>query len=382
MDNKYLLKKFNLLLCKFSYTGKNLKLPLSSLKEIKSIPFSSRDELKNFDLSSSPSFPLNITATSGSTKSKLIVYHSLNCYRIHLRRQIKIYSSIGIKKGDCCLNLCSYSLSGPARIIETALREMGVTVIPLGDISDTNKLEEAINIIVKLKPNIINSYTNQIYEIFNIIKNKHSIKKCILNGEPLFTSFKSQLETTSGTKIYNNYGSMEFSGFAITKKPQDTYLSVFEDGLFIEVLKKNGKTDMLGKGKIVITDLNNYSMPFIRYILGDEVEIKQVSNKKLIKIFGRSDNHILMHGEVESKKTIAKILFDLFGHPNFSILIFKEKQTFKDKIILNIFARTEKFIELKKKIKQRLRFITDVRIVNRKIPRTPTGKFRHFIDLR
>lgn len=384
MENEILLKKVNYLLNNFRSLPKynKIQLPLTSLVKFKNIPFSIRDDLKNYDIPSTPSWPLNITATSGSTKSKLIVFHSLNCYNIHLKRQITIYSSIGIKNGDCCLNLCSYSLNGAARIMENAMREIGVTVIPLGEISNENKLNEAIDLIAKLRPNIINSYVNQIYEIFDKIGKKHTIEKCILNGEPLFASFKNQLENISGTKIYNNYGSMEFSGFAIAKNPQDAYLRMFENGLFIEVLKKNGKTNMLGKGKIVITDLNNYAMPFIRYILGDQVEIKQLKNNKVIKILGRSDNYILIHGEVESKREIVKALFKLLGHPNFSFLIFKDKQTYKDKIILNIFAQLNKSASLTKIIKQRLPFITSIRISNRKIPRTPTGKFRNFIDSR
>jgi len=384
MTNKYLLKKLNYLLYKFKNLEKyrKLKLPLSSFSDIKTIPFSTRDDLRDFNLSDAPVLPFNITATSGSTKSKLIVCHSLNCYRVHLKRQIKIYNSIDIKKGDCCLNLCSYSFNGAAKIMETAFKQMGVTVIPLGEISDENKLNEAIYIIDKLKPNIINSYVNQVYDIFIKVKQKHNIQKCILNGEPLVKNFKNLIERISGAKVYNNYGSMEFSGFAIAQNPKDAYLRLFEDGLFIEVLKENGKADIVGKGKIIVTDLTNYSMPFIRYILGDEVDIKLINNKRVIKIFGRGDNYILLHGEVESKKAIIETLLRLLGHPNFSLVIYKDRLTYKDKIILNIYAECKNLMNLKNIVKKYLPFITNIRIPHQRILRTSTGKFRHFVDLR
>jgi len=384
MTDRILLKKLNSLLYKFRGTEryKKIKLPLSSLEKVKSIPFSTRDDLKDFDLSNAPLFPFNITATSGSTKSKLIIGQSSNCYSLHLKRQIEIYGSIGLKKRDCCLNLCAYSLNGAARIMENALKQMGITVIPFGEIRNNEQLKEVLLLIKKLKPAIINSYVNQIYDIFNIIKGNHSIKKCILNGEPLFESFKRDLETISKTEIFNNYGSMEFSGFAITQAPNDPYMRIFDKGLFIEVLRKDGTTEAAGTGKIVLTDLANASMPFIRYILGDEVEIVQKNKTRFIRVLRRCDDYILLHGEVESKKEIEGALLNSLKHPYFCLMVLKDKGTFKDKIILNLYKGGKRHNRFDVILKKKFPFLNGIKFLNPPPPKTTTGKFKHFLDLR
>ena len=384
MNNELLLKKFNKLLEQFKFLKKykNLNLPLAALPQLRKIPVSTRDELRRFDLTSSPWPPFNITATSGSIESRLIVCHSKFCHKAHLKRLVKKYKSIGLKKGDCCLNLCSYSLGGGGRIMEQAFKLIGITVIPFGEIATEEKLKEAVEVIYKIKPNIINSYVNQIFALAEIIKSNHRVKKCILNGETLPNEFKRRVSRTLGAEIYDNYGSMEFSGFAISHNTEDDFMELFDDDLFIEVLKKNGSFQMNGKGKIVITDLNNYSMPFIRYILGDGIEIKTKGMKRLIRVCGRSDDNILWHGEVESKKKIENRLLTLLGHPYFCLVFSKDKISQKDKIVLHIFNKAGNHEVLNNRIKKYYSKINEIRFFTKSVPRTHTGKFKHFMDLR
>src|SRR3989338_10398956 len=163
MERSDLLKKVNELLFKFKHLDKyrNVRLPLKSIIEFKKLPFSTKSELKDFDFMFCSSLIFNVTATSGTITSRLIVCHTKNCYDTHLQRVLKTYRAIGVKKGDICLNLCSYSLNGGGRIMEEAFKEIGVGVIPSGSLDSKEKLIEVLDLVKRFKPNVLNSYTNK-----------------------------------------------------------------------------------------------------------------------------------------------------------------------------------------------------------------------------
>lgn len=380
------LKKINKLLSKFAFLDKynSTKLPLKNISDFKNVVFSTKDDLKNFKIDSYVSPVFNVTATSGTTASRLTVFHSRKCFKMHLRRVVKTYKSIGVKKGDLCLNICSYSLNSGGRIMEQAFMELGAGVIPYGIIKSKEELAEVVTLIKRLNPSVLNSYTNQLHDIFSLLKDKHNIKKSIVNGEPLFTSYRKEIEKLSGLRIYNNYGSMEFSGFAISNDSSGEYMRLYEDGLYFEVLKDNGKTAEVGKGKIVVTDLENHSMPFIRYVLGDLVEIVRTKKKKYIKVLGRTQDSIIINGIIYSNNEIIEIIQGILKHPNFFIVIDKDKVSYKDKIFINVLPQDKYKLNNAKSVIYKLLFIgsINVRIYRGNISKTTTGKFKHIIDLR
>lgn len=381
-----ILDNFNKLLLRFRHLEKfsKIKLPLTRFAQIQELPFSCRNELRGYKISIDNPRIYNVTATSGSTNSRLLVAHSRDCYFIHLNRLIHIYKSIGVKKGDVCLNLCSYSLNGGARLMEAAFKEIGVLVIPFGEISTKERIADAIEIVRKFNPNIMNSYVNQVYDIFSLLKRSHVISKCIVNGERLLRNFKESVEHLSGVKIHNNYGSMEFSGFAIAQKNDDEFMRIFDQGLYIEVIKSNGKVGLVGEGEVVITDLMNYSFPFIRYILGDVVEIIKRKGGRYIKIVSRNDDCILLNGEINCIKMIENLAFSIIKNPNYFFVILKEEFSNKDKIILNFcFSLSDnEFMKLKNKLRNKMPFVSEIRVSKIEMPKTGTGKFKHVLDLR
>lgn len=378
------LKKINSLLASFAHIKpyRAARLPLKSCEEFMKLPLMMRDDIRQFPPQGEV---FSVTATSGSSGKQMHILHSKNCFQTHLRRLIKIYKSCGMESGDLCLNLCSYELNSGGRIMEQAFRALGAGVIPLGSLTSPEKIKEAIALIKSLKPAFINSYTNQLYDIFSVLKRKHSVKSCILNGEPLYPWFKDSLKALSGTRIFDHYGAMEFSGFAIAENPKDTSMKLFEDGLYLEILGKDGRTAELGEGRIVVTDLENTCMPFIRYVLGDRVRITRKGNAKYIRVLGRDADSLLIEGKITSRRLMAETILRLLGHPRFFCIIDKNKQDFKDNITLHI---PEKDLSasatLIKELGGRLHIahLVTIRPHSGHVPKTSTGKYHHIIDLR
>ena len=72
-----------------------------------------------------------------------------------------------------------------------------------------------------------------------------------------------------GVPVYNRYGCREVGDIA-NEVPDADGLVVNSDRLFVEVLNEHGEPcEPEEQGEVVVTDLENYGMPLIRYRVGD-----------------------------------------------------------------------------------------------------------------
>ena len=358
---------------------------LRSWEDFKKIPISTRADIKAFAERGLADAPFNVTATSGSTSSRLVVAHSRQAYETHLKRLVKIYRQIGAKPGVLCLNLCSYELNSGGRLMEAAYKAAGCGVIPLGSISTPEKIAEAVHLINTLKPAIVNAYTNQLHALFSALGRKHSVRRCVVNGEFLWPEYRKRIEQLGNVDVHDHYGAMEVSGFAIALRSNDEWMKVTADGLLLEVLQENKKAAATGIGDLLVTDLNNTCMPFIRYRLGDHVELVRRKNALWVKVLRRTEDSILINGVVVMKQDLIRAAGDLLGHPGFFFIITKDPVKYYDRIVINVAGN------IKTAPKDLASGMTrtvgmdnclDVRPYQGEIPRTPNGKINYFIDSR
>ncbi|MCF7887910.1 MAG: hypothetical protein K9L76_01380 [Candidatus Omnitrophica bacterium] len=371
---------------KFKHFYKEKKnIDVNSIKKIEDIPFIGRDDFSDIINYINLDDAFFTIMTSGSRSEKFFIFRSKRSYQAHLARQIKIYRKVGFNSKDRFLNLLSYSISGAARIIDRAIESLGVSFVPVGSITGKKSLCFAVEAIQQLKPTVIEGYVNEIYDIFSILGRDHSVKKCIVTGEFLSSHFKDKLEKKSGAKVYNNYGSMEFSGIAISESPDDKYMRIYEEDIYTEIIKNNGDINNTGEGQLVITDLLNCAMPFIRYKVGDRVKIIKNKGKKYIKVLGREQESILIDGEPFNKRILVEKIREVLDSPNFFILINKNKDNYQDQLVVNIPENKKNNYKIIKNFfanELDLLHISKINFYKREIPKTSTGKYRHIVDLR
>ncbi|MFC1652604.1 phenylacetate--CoA ligase family protein [Planctomycetota bacterium] len=85
---------------------------------------------------------------------------------------------------------------------------------------------------------------------------------------PLTTEVKDKIESQLGCKVYNQYGSREVGAIAC-QCPEQQGLHTFPWWSWVEVVDEVGMSIDQGVGRVVVTTLENYSMPLIRYDIGD-----------------------------------------------------------------------------------------------------------------
>ncbi|MFO7653525.1 MAG: hypothetical protein R6X25_06850 [Candidatus Krumholzibacteriia bacterium] len=91
----------------------------------------------------------------------------------------------------------------------------------------------------------------------------------IASAETLTDDHRATIESVFSCPLLNRYGSREFAVIA-QQCPERGGLHVFDDMVHLEVLRPDGSPCGPGeRGELVITDLSNRVMPFIRYRTGD-----------------------------------------------------------------------------------------------------------------
>lgn len=135
------------------------------------------------------------------------------------------------------------------------------------------KMARAIASLNRYKPEIIAGYTNPLYNFAKYIKSHGKIsfkpKAVISAAEALHDFQRKEISSVFGCSVFNTYGSREFMLIA-SECDKHRGLHINMENLLVEVLGDDGRPVKPGEtGEIVITDLHNYGMPFIRYKIGD-----------------------------------------------------------------------------------------------------------------
>lgn len=122
-------------------------------------------------------------------------------------------------------------------------------------------------------PEYIIGYTNPLYELARHIRGAGKLefvpRAVLCAAEKLHPFQREVIESVFRCPSFNTYGSREFMLIAAECEKHEG-LHVSMENLYVEVIKEDGSQALPGEtGDLVITDLHNYGMPFIRYRIGD-----------------------------------------------------------------------------------------------------------------
>lgn len=125
----------------------------------------------------------------------------------------------------------------------------------------------------RYQADVIVAYTNPLYEFARFLKRESLVpvkpKSIVVGAEKLHDFQRELIEEVFGAPIFETYGSREFMLIgAECEQHQGLHLSM--ENLLVEIVNDDGSPTPHGEeGNVVITDLYNYGMPFIRYVNGD-----------------------------------------------------------------------------------------------------------------
>lgn len=135
-----------------------------------------------------------------------------------------------------------------------------------------SELESLIELNNRFKPKAYWIYMEAGFELAKYLKQskKEFHAPCIVISTigPLTEHVKQTVEQNLNCKVYNQYGSREVGAIASQCTHQGG-LHTFPWWNVVEILNQNNQRLEEGQGRVVLTTLENYSMPLIRYDIGD-----------------------------------------------------------------------------------------------------------------
>ena len=133
-------------------------------------------------------------------------------------------------------------------------------------------MDRYIQKINSCKPDLIRGYAGSLYELCRYAERNgrelHTPKVVISAAETLHDDTRQQIERVFGTRVYDFYGSREANNLAGECRKGLMHILAFHN--LVEVLDDQNRPVKEGaEGRVVVTNLHNHSMPFIRYDIGD-----------------------------------------------------------------------------------------------------------------
>jgi phenylacetate-CoA ligase len=123
------------------------------------------------------------------------------------------------------------------------------------------------------RADVVVAYVNPLYEFARHCEERGIAlvppKSIIVGAEKLHPFQRELIERVCGAPVFETYGSREFMLIG-AECSEHAGLHLSQENLVVEVVDEQGRPTPDGEeGQVVITDLFNWAMPFIRYVNGD-----------------------------------------------------------------------------------------------------------------
>jgi phenylacetate-CoA ligase len=223
----------------------------------------------------------------------------------------------------------------------------------------------------------------------------------VLGAEPWTSEMRKEIEERLGIKAMEAYGLTELMGPGVSFDCiEQNGLHVNEDHVLPEIIDPVTEEVLpLGTmGELVFTALQRRAMPVIRYRTRDMTTLRREKCEcgrtlvKMDKVYGRSDDMLIISGVNVFPSQIESLLLDVEGiEPQYVIVV--KKKGYLDAMHIDVEAKKEvyeagkeKIEETRRKVEEKIRGIigigAKVRLVPPKTIARSEGKAKRVFDER
>lgn len=253
----------------------------------------------------------------------------------------------------------------------------GVLQLNTFDLDET-VLHKYLRWFNRCRPSLLRGYASSLYYVANFI-DAHKIKvhqpsSIISSTEILHPRMRHQVEKVFGAPVFDSYGCREVSQIGTECSQHDGFHIVFENQ-YVEVVNQ----------EIIVTNLNNYAMPFIRYRVGDLASsltwapcICGRHSARLTKLLGRDNDNIeLANGKVVNGEFFEFLFFGMSDVVQYQISYSRSEQKMTVRLQLaNGGSEEEACQAIRRNMNEKFHFSNIEIIRTAEFDKTPTGKLR------
>lgn len=374
---------------------------IRTIEDLSKIPLLSKSTVREnlyFDMLSDNHDKSRILriSTSGSTGEPFVCFADQHQIEIRWGATQRSLEWTGYRFGDRCARLWHQTIGMTAvQIFKEAVDAWFCrrVFVPAFEMSDES-IARFVKKLKAYKPVLIDGYAES-FNFLALYMRNHQLqglhpKGIVSSAQYLPDQSRQIIEENFKCGVFDKYGSREFSGIAYECDAHSGH-HVVAESYIVEIIK-DGRLAKPGEmGEIVVTDLNNFCMPLIRYRLGDLG--KAMDNSQLCpcgrglprigQIEGRTQSIVFAANGTYMPSSFFLHLFKDFMHIMRQFQIVQQEKgamvlkiikapRFQDETLAELLSLLRKYVGEEMKI--------DVEFVER-IPLGRTGKHQSVIQL-
>jgi len=237
---------------------------LSNVNELKRVPILTKEIIRNnFEDLYARNYlkdDLISCVTGGSTGTPMKFFINKKSEACNMAAAYRAWSWAGYELGD--------KIKYINKIRNYTLRIIKLNAFELNQ----ENMQYYLDILRKYKPKTINSFASAIFTLSQYMENREiediKPKAILTTADMLFNYRRKTIERVFGCEVFDYYSGRDTT-LQAAECPEHTGYHLSIENAVVEFIKENEPIASGETGKIIITDLCNYAMPFIRYEIGD-----------------------------------------------------------------------------------------------------------------
>jgi len=380
---------------------------IKSLEDAAKLPFTIKEDLRDnypFDLCAVPlKDVVRVHASSGTTGKPITGPYTQDDLDQWTECMTRNFWAAGVRPEDVVQNAYGHGLFTGGLGFHQGATNMGCTTVP----TSAGLTERQITLLKDFNANILcctPSYALTIAERAEEMKvdiKSLPLRAGIFGAEPWTVQMRQEIEERMGIKAMEAYGLTELGGpgVAFDCKEQNG-LHINEDHYLAEIVDPATMEPLpLGeKGELIFTSLQRRAMPMIRYRTKDITSLSRETCScgrtflKMQKVFGRTDDMLIISGVNVFPSQIESLLLDLDEvEPQYRLIV--RKKGYLDQLVVQVEGKQEVYAAGKEKqlevegkimghIKGNMGISVEVNLVEPKFIARSEGKALRVVDER
>jgi phenylacetate-CoA ligase len=380
---------------------------INSIDDLVKLPFTTKQDLRDnypFGLFATPkSEVVRVHASSGTTGKPTVVAYTRKDIDTFSEVVARALSCSGVTREDTIQIAFGYGLFTGGLGIHYGAEKIGAAVVPISG-GNTEKqlslLQDFGTTVLACTPSYA-AYLADAMETAGIDPKKLALKIGIFGAEPWSQEMRAKIEEGLDIKAFDIYGLSEVMGPGVANSCEfQSGLHIAEDHFVPEILDPltlqplpEGST-----GELVFTTLTKEAMPLLRYRTRDLSSLDYSTcgcgrtNVRMSKIFGRSDDMLIIRGVNVFPSQVESALLEVTeAKPHYMLVVDRRDNldTLEIQVEIDDKYFSDEMVQLntiRQKIKHKIESILGISVIislveHRTLARSE-GKAKRVIDKR
>jgi phenylacetate-CoA ligase len=344
-----------------------------------------RMNVQELRASTVPTRAQELLRTSGTTATPVEFYRDKKDVGRGLAAELRGFDWAGYRIGDKMALMWNFTQKARSAKFRIANRIRRCKFFNINNISE-DSMQDFATLLHRFKPKFIRGHAGALNLFASFLQQNDGFK---INPSAVFTAcetllpnYRKNIESTFNCRVYDYYASSEVSHIGAQCEHSEGF-HITDENVLVEIVE-DGKNVSSGKdGRVLVTNLHGFGMPFIRYDIGDRGRILSDECEcgrglSLMNVFGRTNEYFVTgDGSFLFLKDFQRFFEDL------PVVNFEVVQKSLDEIVVNVVPAAGYLQQHTDFILRNLKYVgsgnISVNLVNSIRPHG-SGKFTHVVS--